>query len=73
MFESNGKVVKKVVKSNYEQLVEKYKRNYEKFYDADFRPCPESIGKTFARKNCEWKRVTDIIPKAEFVSDDIAP
>jgi hypothetical protein len=64
MFEATGKVVKKVVKSNYEQLCEKYKRSYEKFIDADFRPCSESIGKTFARKNCEWKRITDIIPKA---------
>lgn len=52
MYENKSRVVKQVVKSPYEKLIEKYKCNYEKFYDADFKPCPDSIGKTFARKNC---------------------
>ncbi len=33
----------------------------------------ESIGKTYNRKNIQWKRITEIIPKAEFVSDTICP
>lgn len=73
MYENVGKVIKKVLKSNYEELCSKYQNSKTLYSDPEFKPCPDSIGKTFCRKNVEWKRIPEIIPKAEFVSDTICP
>lgn len=40
MYEDVGKVYKKVLKSNYEELVDKYKNRSDLYQDPDFKPGP---------------------------------
>ena len=57
-------IIRKIQKSNYEQLINQYKNKTEKWTDPDFvQAIDGSIYK--------WARITDILPKASFMSKDV--
>ena len=67
-------MVKKVLKSNYSQLIEELEESGQKFTDPDFPPTQSSIGKMEDLNiRAMWKRIPDIIKHPEFVKGQIEP
>ena len=67
----NG-VVKKILKSNYNELNKEHTETGQKFTDPDFPPDKSSLGVIEDLNiRATWKRITDIIKNAEFVSEHI--
>jgi calpain-15 len=67
-------VIKKVLKSNYAELVKEHAETGQKFTDPDFPPDKSSLGAIEdLNMRATWKRIPDIIRNAEFVSERIEP
>ena len=67
-------VIKKVLKSNYNDLVKKYQKDGGKWTDPDFPPEESSIGSVDERiVRATWRRIPEIIKNPEFVSGKIEP
>lgn len=65
-------VIKKVLKSNYNDLVKKYQKDGGKWTDPDFPPEESSIGSVDERiVRATWRRIPEIIKNPEFVSGKI--
>lgn len=62
---------KQILKSEYEELLDKYKNINEKWTDPDFPPNNNSWG--ISGERVIWKRVTDVIKNPSFVSDNFTP
>jgi hypothetical protein len=71
---NSNAVVKKILKSNYADLMKSHKESGQKWTDPDFPPDQSSIGNVEDLKmKATWKRVTDIIKNPEFVGGKIEP
>lgn len=64
-------VKRKIIKSDYDELLQKYASSNELWKDPDFLPTQESWGGS--RKNVVWKRVSEIIKNPKFVESNFAP
>jgi hypothetical protein len=56
-------VIKKIEKSNYQQIIEQFKGKPEKWTDPDFLPSDKSLGQCEGIQTCKWERIQKIIPK----------
>lgn len=65
-------VIKKVLKSNYSQLIKEHQESGQKFTDTEFPPDQSSIGDVEDLKmTATWKRIPDVIKNPEFISNKI--
>lgn len=64
-------IKRQVLKSEYEELTEKYKNSNELWTDSDFPPNQRSWGDP--KMPVVWKRISDLIPNAKFVEDCFTP
>lgn len=64
------KVVRHILKSNYEKLLNEYEGTDIKFIDTDFPAVGTSIGGRWIDHN-NWRRISEIIPTAVFVNEKI--
>lgn len=55
---NSGQVVKKILKSDYQDLVEEFKDTDRLYSDPDFLPTDQFLGKKFARGTIKWKRIS---------------
>ena len=63
--QGNEGVIKKILKSNYNQLVEKYQKDGGKWTDPDFPPDQTSIGNIDDLPvKASWKRIPEVIRNA---------
>ena len=51
---TDATVVKKVEKSNYQQLIEQFKGKTQKWTDPDFLPSDKSLGQCQGVSTCKW-------------------
>jgi len=71
---SNNQVIKKILKSNYNELIQEHKVSGQKFTDPDFPPDQTSLGNVEDLKGTTvWKRIPDTLKAPQFVSDKIEP
>jgi hypothetical protein len=71
---NSNAVIKKVLKSNYNELIKEHTETGQKFTDPEFPPDKSSLGTIEDLTiRATWKRIPDIIKNAEFVSDRIEP
>lgn len=65
--------LKKVMKSNYERLIEEYKRSNKMWTDPEFPTEQRSFGLGRDFEKVTWKRVGEIIKNPVFIGDKIEP
>ena len=65
--------LKKVLKSDYERLLEQYAKGNKNWTDPDFPPDQKSFGLGRKTEKVVWKRLGEIIKNPVFVADNIAP
>lgn len=58
LIQNSGQVVKKILKSDYQDLVEEFNGTDRLFSDPDFLPTDQYLGKKFARGTIKWKRIS---------------
>lgn len=65
-------VIKKVLKSNYNDLIKTYQKDGGKWTDPDFPPEQSSIGNMDDLPvRATWKRIPEVVKNPEFVSGKI--
>ena len=64
-------VKKKILKSNYEDLLDQYSGTNKKWSDPDFKPLQSSWGTSISK--VVWRRVDEIIPDCRFVENNYSP
>lgn len=65
--------LKKVLKSDYERLLEEYGKTNKTWTDPDFPPEQKSFGLSRQSEKVVWKRLGEIVKKPVFVGDNISP
>ena len=72
--EKDDGIIKKVFKSNYNDLIKKHKDSSKdgKWTDPDFPPEQSSIGDEDMPR-ASWKRIPSVIKNPEFISGKIEP
>ena len=72
MIEEDDVVIKKVLKSNYNDLITKHQKDGGKWTDPDFPPEQSSIGNVDDLPvRATWKRIPEVVKNPEFVSGKI--
>jgi calpain-15 len=66
-------VVKKILKSNYSELIKEHNESGQKWTDPEFPPDQSSIGQVDDVGKVTWKRIPDVIKNPQFVSGKIEP
>jgi hypothetical protein len=70
--EFNDFVLKKVMKSNYESLVEEYAKTNNKWTDPDFPPEQKSFGLGKNVQKVAWKRIGDLVKNPRFMGEKVS-
>jgi hypothetical protein len=65
-------VIKKVERSNYNELVESYKDKKDKWTDPEFPPSDKSVGNCDVKVS-KWERIPNLVPKPALFEGKIEP
>ena len=72
-FKSDKTAIRKIKKSQYQEVYQELKKSKKKFIDQEFPAQEYSLGEINGVQYCQWKRIPEIIAKPVLIGSKIEP